>query len=379
MDNQTTPPLPRLYKLSSTGGMQIWDVWTEGNVIQVRHGREEGKVQATSTVIKEGKNLGKANATTPEQQAQLEAESLWRKQVERKGYVQDRAKAAAGETDQPGVISPMLAHKYAEHGDKMGFPIFIQPKLDGIRTVAWVKDGVCTLWSRERKPMVSLPHIVKAVEDWARGKGLTDCILDGEAYNHAYSNDFETITSFVKSKTPKEGHEVVQYHVYDYPSAAGGFAARTEEMRTFGFPDGGPLVLVATHCARTVQERDDMEAHYLGLGYEGIMARSPTGEYENRRSYSLQKIKRFQDAEFKIIGAEEGRGKDAGTIGAFVCVTDQGKDFNARLKASYARRRELFEGPKEAWLGKVLTVRFQGFTAEGKPRFCRGIEIRDYE
>jgi hypothetical protein len=43
--------------------------------------------------------------------------------------------------------------------------------------------------------------------------------------------------------------------------------------------------------------------------YEGSIIRSADGRYEiGHRSYSLLKLKDFQDAEFKVVGVEHGKG-----------------------------------------------------------------------
>ena len=55
-------------------------------------------------------------------------------------------------------------------------------------------------------------------------------------------------------------------------------------------------------------EDDVMEFfdNYRALGYEGAMLRNSNSIYENKRSYNLLKVKEFDDAEFKIVGIEEG-------------------------------------------------------------------------
>ena len=84
-----------LYKKTSTGKIQIWEIHVEGNTIITVFGQLGGKLQETKDVITSGKNTGKANATTPEQQAELEAEAQYQKKL-KKGYVTtiDDAKAA---------------------------------------------------------------------------------------------------------------------------------------------------------------------------------------------------------------------------------------------------------------------------------------------
>ncbi len=380
---------PTLYKKTNTGATQQWAIAVDGPAITVIHGQVGGKLQMGVDIIKEGKNIGRANETTPEQQADLEAGAKYTKQL-KKGYVLTVEAAQAGEVDDviEGGILPMLAPSkvYPHFAKKLNFPVFVQPKLDGSRLIAVVEDGVATLWSRTRKRIHSLPHIAAALEAiFTEGK----YIFDGEAYNHALKNDFEELMSLIRQDEPGEGHEQIEYHIYDLPSCEQGFAERNRVLTNlFDSSEKAkpPLVLVPTCDAANDAAIWSLHEVNLAAGYEGSMIRND-GPYEGgKRSNHLQKLKNFVDGEYDIVGMEEGRGKDAGTIGAFKCVTagndisltSTGKDFKARLKATYARRRELFENPAQ-WQGKKLTVMYQNLTADGIPRFPIGKAIRDYE
>lgn len=93
----------------------------------------------------------------------------------------------------------------------------------------------------------------------------------------------------------------------------------------------------------------------------------------------MQKVKEFDDAEFEITGIEEGRGKLAGHVGAFVCKTDEGKTFLAKMSGDTGKLADYFTN-HSLWAGKRLTVKYQGMTGKEKvPRFPVGIAIRDYE
>lgn len=374
--------LPTLYKKTNAGAIQRWDVFVDGATIRIGHGQVDGAIQRGDETITEGKNLGKKNATTPAQQAEAEAKAKWLK-VKKKGYVESIEAAQAGSVDEDiilGGILPMLAPSkiYPHFAKHLNFPVYVQPKLDGVRCIAILKDGKCTLWSRTRKRINSVPHIVAAVERYFGGRG--DLTLDGELYSHELKDDFEELISIIRKDEPALGHEKIEYHVYDLPSWPATFALRSRELRGRFHADGAllPLILVDTQTAP-----DDAAIKFehevnLGVGYEGSMIRND-GPYEGgKRSMHLQKLKIEIDDEFKIIGAEEGRGKDAGTVGAFVLVTKDGKEFRARLKATYARRGELFRRP-ELWTGKRMTITYQNLTSDGIPRFPRGKAIRDYE
>jgi hypothetical protein len=54
---------PTLFKKTNTGAIQSWSILVEDNKITVTHGQFDGKKQTSSDIIKEGKNIGKANST----------------------------------------------------------------------------------------------------------------------------------------------------------------------------------------------------------------------------------------------------------------------------------------------------------------------------
>ena len=52
---------PKLYKLTSTGKIQEWEIFTKGNKIIVIQGQLNGKKQCYEETISKGKNIGKQN------------------------------------------------------------------------------------------------------------------------------------------------------------------------------------------------------------------------------------------------------------------------------------------------------------------------------
>jgi DNA ligase-1 len=375
MTTMTATTLPTLYKITSTGATQEWTISVEGSTIVKRFGQTGGKIQEARDTITEGKNVGRANETTPEQQAQSEAQSQWEKKLKGKGYVQSVDAAVAGEVDErvAGGIDPMLAHSFAKQGHKITYPAYTQPKLDGHRCIAVITDGVCTLWTRTRKPITGVPHINAALE----AANLPNCVLDGELYNHDYKDNFEALGSFIKRPEPKPGHEVVQYHVYDIVNDQ----TFTERIRTLcdyiilRTPHDGPLVFVETERVSDEDEALEFFDEYTSRGYEGSMLRNADSLYENKRSYGLQKVKEFLDSEYKITEVTEGRGKMAGKA-IFVCETADGKPFRVKMKGTLDSLRQYVDDPTLA-LGRLLTVQYQNLTADGVPRFPIGLRLRE--
>lgn len=400
--------LPTLYKRNSNGSVNQWTIAVDGNTISTTYGQVGGAMQTTHDVITEGKNLGRSNATTPEQQAQLEAAAQHEKK-RKAGYVADLATAEAGGTDDiiEGGVLPMLAKVYEDRADKVTFPVAVQPKLDGHRCIAVVEFDVLsgvgasvdtTLWSRTRKRILSMPHIVAELTsiytqlvgtlpadqfaEWlydnCRACGFRyQLILDGELYHHDYRDRFEQLTSLIRPDEPRPGHEVVEYHVYDIVSQQ----PFLERFRTLEhtFDTTKHIRLVETHIAGNVDQLMSHYDYFRKAGYEGAMARQLHLPYEHKRSDQLLKLKDFVDSEFKIVGVEEGRGKLRGHVGAFICevpVGDTMATCAVKLAGDTSVLAQAWQQP-DKWIGKMLTVKYQGRTAAGVLRFPVGLRLRE--
>lgn len=366
--------LPTLFKKTRTGADQQWEIWTEDNAIMTRWGQVGRPGLVTRDVIKVGKNTGRSNATTPTQQAEAEAHSKWEHKL-KKGYVQDLGAAQAGEVDDiiQGGIFPMLAERMDKHGAKLKYPCLAQPKFDGHRCIA-MSDGT-GLWTRSRKPIVSMGHIVNAL----KATGLNAATLDGELYNHDYRDRFDDLTSFIRDTSVKPGAEVVQFHVYDVvTSQRQELRTRWLDLQRAKLPKDSPIVIVETIEVQNEEELMEAFQRFVSMGYEGAIARNIDGYYqENRRSTDLIKIKEFVDDEFEVTGVEEGRGKLAGHAGAFFCKTKSGAEFKAKLMGELEGLRKYFEDPSLA-IGKQLTVKYQGLTKKnGVPRFPVAMRFRE--
>jgi DNA ligase-1 len=378
--------VPKLYKKTSTGAIQYWQIsvyedsdHSTAYIIETEYGQlGTDSPQRTFDAIYEGKNKGKKNETSVREQAESEALAKWKKQ-KKKGYVESIEAAQAEELDEliEGGVVPMLAHKFADHGHKIKYPAAIQPKLDGIRCIAMVRNGRCTLWSRTRKPITSMPHIVEILE---KHFGDHDITLDGELYNHAYKTNFEHIVSLVRQEEPDPQHTDVQYHVYDLVEEDMPFEGRIKKLNVaVGLKLAPYIIAVETAIIEDEEAVMPIFHRYRAAGFEGAMLRNLNGKYVNKRSYDLLKVKEFDDAEFPIIGIEEGRGKLQGHVGSFICRTPDGKEFLAKMSGDTERLRDYFKD-HSLWEGKLLTVKYQGLTgAEQVPRFPVGVTIRDYE
>jgi DNA ligase-1 len=385
METNVIPELPTLYKRTSTGKIQTWRIFvvpgTEDNpaaMIFTQYGLLDGKQQTASEAITEGKNIGKSNETTPLEQAIAEAQSQWEKKS-KKSYVQNIEDAEAGKVDTnfiTGGVDPMLAKSYDKDGHKITFPAYVQPKLDGHRCIAIYQDGEVTLWSRTRKRITGVPHIERELAAALSNVDYTQpIILDGELYNHDYKDRFEELTSFIRSATPKPGHEVVQYWVYDIVCDA----PYSQRDGMLGFMkrhfDGKTLNVLDAYLVDDEDEAMSLFETALSMGFEGAMLRNVNGKYVGKRSADLQKVKVFQDSEFEVLDVEEGKGKMAGKA-MFVCDAGNGKTFRVKMMGALDDLATMYQN-RDQYIGQQLTVKYQNFSADGLPRFPVALRFRE--
>ena len=388
--------LPTLYKKTTIGKTQTWEIEVSGNKFRTISGQADGKKIINNWTVCQGKNVGKKNATTGEEQALKEAEAKHKKKLEA-GYHLNLKNISKKRFYEPMLAqdfknknrqSEVMADLQQVDGGTVG-TVFSQPKLDGIRCIA-MREG---LFTRTGKEITAVPHISEALEPFF--KLYPNATLDGELYNHAYKDDFNKIIHLVRKQNLTDEHlsesaEMIQYHIYDAPVIGNGKWAMTEKdlysdrtskldasFVNLGLEKEDCLVIVPTVEIHGREQLDRCYEDYIEAGYEGQMVRLD-GPYENKRSPKLLKRKEFVDEEYKILGYEEGEGNRAGTIKHFKFKNKDGKEFNSNVKGSFSYLTKLLE-IADTLIGKDATIKYFNLTPDGVPRFPYVIAIRDYE
>ena len=278
------------------------------------------------------------------------------------------------------MIKPMLAHKVNDKRIDFSEPVFIQPKLDGVRCI-FTKDGA---YSRTGKQFHNLRHLELRLERFF--KVQPNAVLDGELYNHALRDDFEQIISLVRKQKPTDedrlnSADMIQYHVYDFIVPFIGYEARLKWLLSNKDHLWSNVVLpVETHRVYKYEEAANM--HYDGFlkqGYEGSILRL-NGAYEQKRSYNLQKFKDFSDDEATIVGYEAGKGKRTGTLGKFFMMDDNGIEFGCPPGKgyNYTDLANILNNVHD-YIGKRATFTYFERTKAGNYRHPQFKCVRDYE
>lgn len=360
--------MPTLYSRTSTGAVQTWEIEVSENRYRTVSGQIDGKKITSEWTACQAKNIGRSNATSPEEQAQAEAAAKWKKKVE-SGYHE-----TPDQIDKVVFVEPMLAKNWEDYCDDTRFPVFSQPKYDGIRCVV-TSAG---MYTRNGKTIVSAPHIAEELSEFFQNN--PDVILDGELYCDKLANDFNSICSLVKKTKPSKQDLVdsraIQYWIYDLVDESRNFSARNLWLSQ-NIPASDHLRLVPTATVSSLDQLNNLYEEYISSGYEGQMVRLDR-PYERKRSRGLLKRKEFIDEEFSIMDVLEGDGNKSGMAGSMVLSKKTGEQFNSNIKGDRDHLRELLKNRNEL-IGKNATVKYFNLTPDGIPRFPYVIAIRDYE
>lgn len=351
---------PTLYGKDKNGSYKVWQVWTEDDELYIMHGKENGKMQEKRERV-EGKNIGRSNETSPSEQAILEAESRWKKQVD-KGYRENK------EELECLPLLPMLANDYLKQGHRVKYPCYTSKKLDGARCLAIRHEDGVQLKSRGGKDY-SVTHIQ---EELMKVMEVGD-IWDGELYIHG--KYLEEITSAVKKRnqdTPSLSFivfDVVNDKVFD--ERLGDLNIVKYKLQNSGVEHVRTLGYFATENEDHMKQ---LHKQFVSEGYEGIMLRNCNGLYESgKRSADLQKYKTFMDEEMQVVGVEEDRNGNA-----VLRVSDKvaGVSFTVCYGDFDERKRQL-QNPAN-YIGKWLMVKYQNRFKDSKlPQFPTGVMFRD--
>ena len=395
-----TKKLQTLYKIDTKGKLREWTMHIDGASFYAVKGLVDGKKTTDKPTTTIAKNVGRANATTPKQQALLEAQAKFQKKLD-SGYALNEIDA-----QKKKFYEPMLAHNYKDRKDELvgKYPVFSQPKLDGIRCIVRKEGNTLIGRTRNGKEIECIPHILKSLNGFFLA--YPNAILDGELYNHDLRDNFNKITSLVRKQKPiksdkmtdkafekkvaeykerlSEAEDTIQYHVYDAPrindtiNELQSFDFRIDELKAH-LTQNKHIILVETLEVYSKGNLDDLYGQYLEQGYEGQMVRKSLSAYENKRSTSLLKRKEFVDAEYKVIDIEIGNGNRSGTAKHLVCYCDKTKrTFNSNIKGSFDYLKEIYDNRKE-YIGQLATIKYFQLTPDGIPRFPYAIAFRNYE
>jgi len=343
-----------LYKKDSKGKTRVLILEaSNGELIQLS-GLIDGQLVEHRKTCKP-KNIGKINATNPQEQAESELLSK----------VKDKLYAGYFESledlnEADDVIMPMLAKDYKSEKNKIKWAdhVYAQPKLDGMRCLVFIKDGIIKMMSRDGKTISTVSHIeesLKIIKD--------DIILDGELYCHGKT--FQENMKLIK-KYRKGLSEEVQYHIYDCVENEP-FHKRYNTIKNLVESTSiSNVVLVKTTLIKDEKELQDQHQINLSDNFEGTIIRHGLEDYKSRgRSSNLLKYKDFKDIALPLLDVVAADQRPEWGVPVFEI---NGTRFQAGTRLTHDERIALLSN-KDNFIGKTGEIRFFEYTDGGIPRF----------
>lgn len=384
--------MTKLYKLDTKNKIREWEAYVSPNLtdegfreIIITHGLQDGKKQTKSRYVKTGKNLGKSNETTLDQQAYLELESIIQSQLD-KSYVYDI-------NDYTVPKYPQLAFKYKEKAHTLDWKnntYYGSRKLNGIRCFVFTENGkVVKYQSRTGKDFKHFPHITKDIEEYFSNNGITNnCILDGEIFHPTMPFEFiasNTNSSTYNTNTDEEGTawttDQLCLYMYDFIDLTDETATYDTRFISLPNPSGPYLVKVENEYLADEQSMITLATRWIKEGYEGLMVRDSNASYEfGKRTKYLLKYKVMLQDEFLIKDiylADNDAEKVMFTLENHFAEIEEYKFFECALKGSKTLNMRYFNSKDSYINNNYLTVDYQALSAYLVPLFPVGVLVRE--
>ena len=409
-----------LYKRNAAGKPLVWSGEEKNGRLEIRYGLVGGTMHVENIVItKKNVNELQSRVNTKRKEGYKELSELKDSLSDDAIKIAENAYTQLNDakpliyvlntylpkysTTSEGFVLPMLAKvlednkPFEKYGTMLG-----QWKIDGLRCIIGATDKSDDLFNP-----ITLTYHSRTGEDWTNkmcwmdeillpkiSKELLDMMieegacLDGELYLPGYSvND---INSFVKN-TQLAQHYKLQYWCYDIccenmsaikrsnflydnltPSAISLF-----ETKKYHLENKGQLMLLESIEVSNINEAMIARDTYIDLGFEGLILRNPSAEYQfGKRNQAMFKFKKVDDGKFIIVDiTSEHKRSD---LPLFVCRNDINDElFECSINKPQDVQREILINKKN-YIGKYAIIEFRARSGVNQvPFHARMIDILD--
>ena len=265
----------------------------------------------------------------------------------------------------------MLADKCEDQEDfeaNITFPCQADFKYDGERTIAIVKADSIIYYSRSGKEATHVNGLFD--EELQRIYKITgDFVLDGERYA---SNFTETMNA--KKSGNDEAKKNLRFRAFFLMSLEDWIAQKTKinmlenRKRLEKLLTSAKCVKIILSEGREVKNYQDMMSFCNEAidkhGVEGLILKDWNSPYVWDRKLAWCKVKRFYDADCRVVGFYNGRPKSRleNTLGGINVVgfLEDGTRVEANVGSGFSDelRNEIFKNQKK-WMGRTVVIKYQ--------------------
>lgn len=259
----------------------------------------------------------------------------------------------------------MLADKYFKYEDKITGEFIITQKLDGIRCILIKENGSVKVFSRQGQPIEDLFEIL------LEAKKLPDnMVYDGELI---LRNDDNLVSKDLYRKTVKVARkdgiktklilncfDIIP--VKDFKAGICKIPCDERKIQLHSVLSEAhlehfvevPILYKGTDKSMVIK----LLEQEVSLGHEGIMVNISNAPYECKRTKNILKVKKFNDADVKVVDILEGTGKNKDKLGAItVQFLHNNTIYECNCGSGFSdEERLLYWMNKELILNKIVTI-----------------------
>ena len=292
------------------------------------------------------------------------------------------------------VFTVQLAHDSSNHENKLRGRKLVEVKLDGVRVVTIVyPNGRVDQFSRNGKELVNFEHIKRQFSSVA--KDLDEImVFDGEVM----SSSFQDLMKQVHRKSDVAANDAVLYlfdmltlEEFDRGICNTPQTERSKKLKEWFEKNSFDNIRVVEQELVNLDTPEGdarlKEINRIALEgkYEGILIKDPDAPYELKRSVAWLKLKPFIEVSLEVQNVEEGTGRNAGRLGAFVCSgVDDGKLITVNVGSGFSdSNRDDFWADRKSIIGNIVEIRADAVTQNQDGtyslRFPRFLRFRGFE
>lgn len=298
------------------------------------------------------------------------------------------------------VFTCQLAQDSTEQQSKLRGRKRLEVKLDGVRVLAVISGSGVTLYSRNGKSFENFPQIEAALEQvrhqfmlFASGRSSA-VVLDGEIVGDSFQALMRQ--AHRKSNAKTDG---MTYYIFDAVPLADferGYW-NAQQSKRLALLNRTREPVEQQSCLRIMPgievDLDTAEGHdvmrrfsadAVTQGYEGIMIKTVDAPYQCKRTDAWLKWKPTITVDLTVIALEPGTGRNAGRLGALVCVgEDQGREIRVNVGSGFSDQDRVdYWQAQDGIIGQVIEIEADAVTQNKDGtyslRFPRFVRFRSF-
>ena len=269
-----------------------------------------------------------------------------------------------------------LAKPYEGKQDIFNGQYLTSRKLDGIRCVTVIREGLIKFYTRKGKEFQTLNVLLESVKNLGINNGVLDgecCIVD--------ENGLEDFPAIMKQwnkkdftiKNPKYLiFDFLTLEEFDSKTSIRTFDERYTELKTT--IKDTKTIEVLEQLYLTEENFNKMQETVQEKGWEGLIVRKADVPYKGKRSTDILKIKTFFEDDFKVVDikmedisyAKKGEGQVHEMMMKSVSILYK-KKYPVDVGSGWTRkqRQEYYKDPKKI-IGKIITIQHFGQSEDSK-------------